>query len=125
MEKIMPQKVRWAVNDGKPAGITTEAGEYIAWKDLKPEVEQKLINQVKTIPVGSTVETAEKFGKKDWIVAIMSEGNDIGHVWFGGNPDKGWAWDGLVRLGEPEKNGKGSVVWQTFQRYSDGSYRRV
>jgi hypothetical protein len=124
--KISPQRVRWGVNDDRPAGITTDTGDFIEWKALKPEIEKRLLNQVRVIPVGSTVETGELNGRKDWIVKILNpQGEEIGHVWFGGDPDNKWAWDGLVRLGYPEKQSDKATIWQVFERFSDGSYRRL
>src|SRR5438132_2113326 len=94
----VPQKVRWGVNDGKEAGITlTDTGEFISWEKLKVEVESKLLNQVKIIPVGSTVALGNLFGRKDWIVKVLDpDGKEIAHVWFGGNANKNWEWDGIV-----------------------------
>lgn len=123
----VPQLVRWAVNDGGQAGINVEPAEenFISWERLKPEVEGKLLNQVRVIPVGSIVETGQLYGKKDWIVKILDPtGREIGHVWFGGDPNQNWVWDGIVRVG-PVPPTDGTKVWQGFTRYSDGSYRRV
>jgi len=60
------------------------------------------------------------------IVKILDPGGkEIGHVWFGGDPtDEKWNYDGLVRLGLTISDTE-HVVWQVFQRYSDGSYRRI
>jgi hypothetical protein len=55
---------------------------------------------------------------------LNPEGTELAHVWLGSNGDKSWKWDGMVRIGEPDKP-EGERVWQTFQRYSDGSYRRI
>ena len=126
-DKIVSQKVRWGVNDGKEPGISiTETGEFIDWDDLKPEIETRLLNQVSKIPVGSTVELGELNGRTNWIVKVLdSNGTDIAHVWFGGNANKDWEWDGVVRVGNPKAEMGDPIVWQGFVRYSDGSYRRI
>src|SRR5207249_265310 len=49
----------------------------------------------------------------------------FGHVWIGGDPDNGMTWDGLIRAGEGEVQDGTAKVWQLFERWSDGSYRRV
>lgn len=123
-----PQLVRWGPNDGRPAGIGVQgntSNEFIPWDSLKPEIEQRLLNQVGLfVPLNSQVELGDLYGRQDWTINIISPEKDfIGYVWFGSNPEKGWGYDGFVRLGKPLKD-TGTEVWQTFQRFSDGSYRR-
>jgi hypothetical protein len=63
-------------------------------------------------------------GKKDWLVVVLTpDPQIIANVWFGNNPDNRWVFDGLVRVGVPFEDA--GEVWQVFQRYSDGSYRRI
>ena len=51
---------------------------------------------------------------------INLEGAHLGYVWFGTDPHNNWAWDGLVRVGDDTY-----VIWQVFDRYSDGTYCRI
>jgi DNA-binding winged helix-turn-helix (wHTH) protein len=125
-----PQRVRWGPVDGKPAGLCVESclsGLFVSWNDLKPEVERMLLPQVRQIPIGSSVHLRSFRDRENWIVRIVDpKGNEVGDIWFGPDADKQWSFDGLVRLGEPDRRAPDlAVVWQTFQRYSDGSYRRV
>ena len=129
-ESPQPQKTRWGPVDGKPAGICIDScvtGIFIPWSELKAELEERLLLQVRTVPIRCTVSLGEFRGRKDWIVRVLNPGGEeIANVWFGPDPYNGWAWDGLVRIGISEELGvPAPVVWQIFQRYSDGSYRRI
>lgn len=126
----IPQKVRWGPLDGKPAGIcidTCHSGLFVPWTELKPEIETLLLPQVRNVPLGSTVRLGNLEDRVNWSVRILDPaGEEVGSIWFGVNADARWRWDGLVRLGDsyrPPKSDK--VVWQVFERYSDGSYRCV
>jgi len=114
--------------DHKSSGITVEwsgNSDFIDWPVLKGEIEMMLLPQVRVVPNGSTVEVGDLGDRKNWIVRILdSDRHEIGHVWFGSNPDLKWEWDGLVRLGDSNATDK-SPGWQSFQRFSDGSYRRL
>jgi transcriptional regulator with XRE-family HTH domain len=116
------QKVRWGPVDGRPAGIliVSPFEAFIPWTELKREGELKLINQLgRLVPPGCNVALKEFKGRKDWLVRILSpETKPIGDVWFGPDPEKVWTFDGMVRVGSAD-------VWQVFQRFSDGSYRRI
>ena len=121
------QLTRWGPVDGKPAGIcinSCTAGIFIPWPELKSEIEERLLPQaVRAVPAGSTIVLGEFRGRKDWLVQIVNpDGKIVGCVWFGPDPGKKWAWDGLVRLGDAP-NDHTAVVWQVYQRYSDSSYR--
>ena len=120
-----PQKTLWGPNNRKPAGIcitSSPTGEFIPWAELKLEIETGLFNQLgRHIPPNCTAFLDDYKDRRNWLVRIIDpEGKQIGYVWFGTNADNNWAYDGLVRVGDDRY-----VVWQVFQRYSDGSYRRV
>ena len=118
------QPVRWGPVDGLNAGIclvSCQSGKFIAWVDLKSEIETRLFPQVGEIPGGSTANLNDAGGRENWIVEIVTPtGNIIGNVWFGPDPLNGWAYDGLVRVGDPNTNPVD--VWDVFERYSNGSY---
>jgi hypothetical protein len=120
------QRVAWGPSltpVPREAGIcVNNCAEFIPWEELKEELEQQLFPQVSRVPPGSTVTLKEYGGKQDWIVQIVDPNwNEVGHVWLGRDPYNNWVDDGLVRVGSP---GPPEIVWNTFQRYSDGSYRR-
>lgn len=120
------QLVRWAPTDGGVAGIfiNSVGGPFIPWAELKQEIEKRLLPKVAKIPPGSTVRSQEHEKHRDFVVRIVSvEGKEVGSVWFGPDPYKKWAWDGLVRVGWAKSAGAPeTVVWHVTQRYSDGSY---
>jgi len=116
--------------DGKPPGILLEGDRrqaFLSWRRLKGEIEKMPLPQVRRVPVGSTVGVHDLAERKAWIVNVLGPHfREVGSLWFGTDPDANWRWDGLVRLGHSQRHfGADRVVWQIFQRYSDGSYRRV
>ena len=122
------QKVFWSINQGSPAGVFINSfqGQFIKWEIIKKEIETKVISQCpRIIPVGSTVEVGDFYGKKNWVIWIYDkEGNEIGSVWIGGNPLNKWLLDGMIRIGKTISDTEWNV-YQVLQRYSDGSYRLV
>ena len=120
------QKIFWGVNQGYKAGafINSLQGAFIEWKELKKELEEKVITQCpRIIPVHSKAELKDFYGKKDWTIEIVTpKGQILGSVWVGSDPQKNWNLDGLVRVGHVISDTEWEV-WQIFQRYSDGSYR--
>lgn len=123
-----PQLVHWAVDDGKPPGICVDnpAEDFVSWTELELEIEERLLPQaVRVVPLGSSVKLGTFHGIVNHHIRLINPAGDpIGYVWFGKNPDKGWAYDGLVRIGDAPSDHE-AVVWQLFQRYSDGTYRRI
>lgn len=122
------QFVRWGPVDGLPKGAKiwntdgTGTEVFIAWDNLKEELEEKLLPQLFANPAGYSFILLDHHGKKDWLARVVDENNnEVSSVWLGPNPENGWAFDGLVRLGA----GDPAEVWQTYQRYSDGTYRRL
>jgi hypothetical protein len=125
---VIEQKIFWGVNQGLGAGAFIESidGEFIPWEQLQSELNERVLSQYpRIIPVGSVATLDSFYGKEDWLVNIRSpQGDVIGSVWVGGNPEHNWKQDGLVRTGKAISDTE-HVVYQTFQRYSDGSYRIV
>jgi len=125
-----PELVHWWPNhEDKGPGVIVEEkdgpAEFISWTELKPEIEKMLLPQVRVLPLGCTVELGNLGDRPNWVMKVLAQdGSEAAHVWLGNNADKSWKWDGLVRVGEPNKP-DGERVWQTFQRYSDGTYRRI
>jgi len=121
------QRVRWAPVDGGQPGISIvgDPGNFVPWRRLKEEVQERLLPQIRNVPVGSTVSLHSYRGRTNWIVRITDpNANEVGDVWFGPDPKNKWSYDGLVRVGGTDSRGR-LVVWQVFQRYSDGIYRRI
>ena len=118
------QLVRWGPVDGREPGIQVTSGDenlFIPWIELSQEINERLIPQVEYLNGFYNVAVNDFGKKKNWIVKVSTtSGEEVAHIWFGPDPGKLWKYDGLVRVGLP---GSPAVVWQTFQRYADGSYR--
>jgi len=120
------QKVRWGPIDRLPAGIRVWGDEksreqFVPWPDLERELREKLLPQLFADPTPFKLVVQDFYSKKDWVIKIlMNDENMFCWLWFGANPANGWQWDGLIRIGL-----EGPHVLQTYQRFSDGSYRRI
>lgn len=131
---------RWDPVDQKAPGISVKGSRIVTsvpWQLLKLEIETHLLPQVDEVAKDSVVQLRDFRGKPNWIIEIKSPAGDVvGNVWFGPDPTRRGAYDGLVRVGPepldvnddsektPYASRQGPIVWETFQRYSDGSYRR-
>lgn len=130
IKPFVPEKVRWGPSDGFAPGIRVWNSDdteesFISWTDLKPELESRLFPQLFADPSGYTIESRDYHGKKQWLVRICNEaGEPYCAVWFGDDPDNGWRFDGLIRVGEAMEL-ESERVWHVYQRYSDGTYRRL
>lgn len=120
------QKIFWGVNQGLPAGAYIEQinGQFIPWRQLKNELEERvIIGCPRIIPVGCKVIKKSFYGKKDWVVNIVDSNNNyVASVWIGSNPYDGWSQDGLVRTGRSLSDTEWEV-YQIFARFPDGSYK--
>jgi hypothetical protein len=121
------QRVSW-ISEGNRIGMNVwddkgERGQsFIPWPELNVELQAKLMPLLFKDPSGYRFEAQDYRGKRMHVVKILDpEGKAFGWLWLGSNPDNGWEFDGLVRVGGENRLQK---VWQTYQRFSDGSYRR-
>jgi len=122
--KAEAQETRWGPVDGLLAGISINSmnREFVGWEELEAEIKLRILPQVKAVHNWSGIRLVDHYGKKNWIIQVLDKGGqEIGNIWFGPDPLKNWAYDGLVRVGMPKTPPE---VWQVFRRYSDGSYRR-
>lgn len=123
-----PQQVRWGPVDGLQPGITLDGmnREFIAWEQLRIEIQTRLLNQLgRSLPVGCSVTLGDFHGRQNWLVQVINpDGRVLAHVWLGPDPDSGWRFDGRVRIGLALDDHH-AEVWQIFERFSDGSYRRL
>jgi hypothetical protein len=123
-----PQQVRWGPVDGLEPGITLDGmtGQFIAWEQLRVEIQARLLNQLgRSLPVGCSVALGDFHGRQNWLVRVVDpNGSVLADVWLGPDPDSGWRFDGRVRIGLALDDHH-AEVWQIFERFSDGSYRRL
>ncbi|MEK7611860.1 MAG: hypothetical protein AAB407_00735 [Patescibacteria group bacterium] len=127
----LAQKVKWQADNGDGvAGISfsnegNDTEDFIPWELLQPELNRELLTKLFANPQGYTFEVHDHHGKKNWVMIVVdSSENEICDVWFGGDPDNGWGFDGLIRVGNALAK-EPPHVWQIYQRYSDGTYQRL
>lgn len=127
----IPQFVNFKSGDDRHTpGMAVESAYgvgFVPWEALKGELENGVLIYLGRIlgDTPLTVAMGEFNGRKNWVIHIQGPtGEHLGYVWLGGDPDNGWRWDGLVRVGETLDD-RHHVVWQIFQRYSNGTYRRI
>jgi hypothetical protein len=101
-----PQLVRWGPVDHTPAGILVEDQSrqvFVPWEELKQELNEMLLPQVRLFPFESTVIVRDLDDRKDWLVRVVeSAGIYLGSVWFGTtNPDNAWQCELRAQLFKP------------------------
>ena len=119
----VPELVRWGPLDGKEAGICIDGSKkFIPWPELREEIHRNLLPQVGQVRANSKAVLQDYAGRSDWIVRVVgATDTEVVHIWFGGDPENNWSHDGLIRIGIPDP----LEIFGTFQRYSDGSYRKL
>jgi hypothetical protein len=127
----LPEKVEWGPNNGLEPGISIEPPrlipwwpKFVPWSKLKPELTEKVVQRLARVPQRSDLRLkAGVTGKENLLIEIMADGCINCRVWIGGDPRRDHAFDGLIRIGRV--CGSVSEIWSTFQRYTDGSYRKI
>lgn len=124
---LTPLFVRWAVSDSGYLGITVTdrlgtARDDIPWTTLQRRIEDKVFPQTFADPSGYSLRLLDHHGKKNWLVRVVKDDAVFCAVWLGNNPDRGWAWDGLIHFGKPDVT---PHVLSSVQLYSDESFRQV
>lgn len=128
---VYPQKVSWGPANSLPAGVQIWSmqgefsieGGFIPWPELEPEMARILLPWVLINPASYRLVTKEYLRKPDWLVWLIDgSGEWFCDVWLGGDPDRNWDFDGLIRFGDANRRPR---AWMVFQRYSGGSYRKL
>lgn len=127
--RIVPQLVLWAPSDKADSRMrvfTTDNTEerFVSAIELIDELNRNLLPQMfASPPAGWTFALSDYNGKRDWLMFVVNDhGRQICDVWLGKDPENGWMWDGMVRVGDADHE---PFVWQAYQRYSDETYRRL
>lgn len=130
-DEVFVDIVRWGPNDGLQAGVkitrmiddTEVFVRFAPWQEYLIQLETNLMPQLFADPASFRFAVRDYHGKKDWLVRIQDNRNsDYCALWLGGDPDAGWAADGLVRVGDPNAR---PHTWQAYQQLSDGTFRCV
>lgn len=118
------QHLSWGPDSDLDPGVCIDlCVEFIAWPEVKEEVEFGLLPRMYQVPPGSSLELQDLAGNRNRVVAVIdATGSRVGSAWFGRNPELGWDPDGMLRIGTDIPT---LEVWAAFQRFSDGSYRRL
>jgi len=102
-----------------------ETEEFIPWSELEAELRDNLLPYLFADPSGYRFQVGDHHGKEGWLVRVVdAKESEFCGVWFGADPDNGWGFDGLIRVGKAD-GPSGSRVWQVYQRCSDGTYVRL
>ena len=115
---VLPQFLRWARNDGFPAGalistslahvVDPQPQQFVDWENLEPEFVSLIRPQLFENPTDWVFQLQNLGEKEDWLLRLVNiRGGSSFDVWVGVNPDRAWIWDGLLHIGklaaEPEK----------------------
>jgi len=127
-ETPVQQFVLWGPDYSKPPGIFINSieGQYISWDNLKNEIEKQVIQGCpRLIPIDSKIQVLSFYKKVNHIVRVFNNSADIvGDIWLGRDPENDFVHDGLIRIGKTLSDTEW-IVYQIYQRYSDGTYRLV
>lgn len=96
--------------------VHTEETTFISEENLVLELTDSLLPQLFADPSNFRI---EPFGQVDdkSVMVIYRGGERYCLLWFGFNPER------LVRDGGVHVSGRGGKVWQSYARYSNGTYQ--
>lgn len=118
------QEIDWVPSDpARGPGICIDkCADFVPWSILEDEIKGRVLPQIPQIPPGSSLRLRDSRGRRNWIIQINAPGGaEIAHLWIGNNPMTSWSYDGLMHVGSPKAPVR---VWGSFQRYSNGTYRK-
>lgn len=122
------EKVYWDPTGHRQPGIFIEdTGEFIPWPTLKEEVKNE-IEPYADVRLDRTAEVEDWDSRPNLVVVFVTpKRKAVASLWFGPDPHNNWVFDGKVRVGQPVPQGskKVPIVWETFQRLSNGTYEKV
>jgi hypothetical protein len=121
---VVLQKLSWGPDFGKAAGacIDAECKTFLAWPELRKELEQAVFPLTPNLPKDASARLAPLGGTKDRVIQVTDgNGSVVANVWVGVNPAAEWRFDGVLRVGSA---GSPPKVWASFERLSNGTYRR-
>jgi hypothetical protein len=102
---VEPQEAWWDPRDpNKPVasaiGVKSQTAATIPWRVLKREIEIELLAQVARAPKNGSVELRDAADQPNKLIVVLdADKRDVAHVWYGFDPNNGWANDGRIRIG--------------------------
>jgi len=120
---IRSQSLSWGPDQGKDAGVCLdECSNFVPWSEFSSELEKLVLPLTPNLPPNTSTKLASISGQKARGIQLTDQaGNVLANVWVGVNPKADWRFDGLLRIGSANSPPK---VWASFERLSNGSYRR-
>ena len=120
---IRSQSLSWGPDQGKDAGVCLDGcGNFVPWSEFRSELEKLVLPLTPNLPPNTSTKLASISGQKARGIQLTDQaGNVLANVWVGVNPTADWRFDGLLRIGSANSPPK---VWASFERLSNGSYRR-
>jgi hypothetical protein len=122
-DSVRVQTLSWGPDHGKDAGACIDGcTAFLPWSELRQELEQTVFPATRHLPRGASARLTPLGGQKDKLVqATDGAGNVLANVWVGVNPASDWKLDGVLRVGSTTSPPR---VWASFERLSNGTYRR-
>lgn len=120
---VRTASLSWGPDHGRDAGACLDGcSSFIPWSELRDEIERSVLPMTPNLRTGAAARLASLGGVKDKIIQVTdANGNVLGNIWIGVDPASNWRFDGIVRVGA---NTNPPQVWASFDRLSNGTYRR-
>jgi len=120
---VHSQSLSWGPDQGKEAGACLdECSNFVPWSEFRSELERLVLPLTPNLPSHASTNLGSLSGQNARVIQVTDQaGNVVGNVWVGVNPAADWRFDGLLRVGSANNPPK---VWASFERLSNGSYRR-
>lgn len=113
----------WGPDHGRDAGACIDGcSSFIPWSELRGEIERSVFPLTPNLPTGVTATLASLGGVKNKVIQVTdANGIVLGNAWIGVDPASNWRFDGILRVGA---NTNPPQVWASFERLSNGTYRK-
>jgi hypothetical protein len=120
---LRSQSLSWGPDQGKDPGACLDGcATFLPWAEFRSEIEKLVLPMTSHLPPNTSTQLAALAGQKARVIQVTDQtGTVVGNVWVGVNPAADWRFDGLLRVGSA---GSPPQVWASFERLSNGSYRR-
>lgn len=122
-DSIRHQSLSWGPDHGRDVGACIDGCRtFLPWSELRQELEHVVFPLTRNLPPDASARLASLGGEKDKVIQVTDRtGNVLANVWVGVNPAADWKFDGVLRVGSATSPTR---VWASFERLSNGTYRR-